>query len=327
MTPSPVCPTCSVEQWDEIGRRTYRASDMETGDEYLRRRLQVLFEIWCPGQSEVTLSSLLCRQCGFVIYSPRPSEQEIDEKYRFLTSLAPDENKQSIDDAAERMRAERLYTSLARRLPRRTSRVLDFGGADGRLMLPFRDRGHDCFVVDYAPECVDGVTRLGTTLEDVDESERFDAVVCSHVVEHLADPFAVLCSLCERLTDGGVIYVEVPMEIWRKPPLHPEPVTHVNFFTADSLRYLMARAGLTKLNVRQQGYRHPLGHNTVVVAGIGSRIEGRRDEISSGKFATSTRELLDPGFTAQVRRALLNPSDIPAAIRQRIARSAPWRRR
>jgi SAM-dependent methyltransferase len=327
MTPSPPCPTCNADQWEEIGQRTYRASAMDSGDEYLKRRLQVLFEIWCPGQTEVTLSSLLCGRCGFVIYSPRPNEQELDEKYRFLTSLGPDENTQVITSDDERMRAERLYSKLARRLPRQPSRVLDFGGADGRLMVPFSNRGHECFVVDYAPECVPGVTRLGTTLDDVPPSERFDAITCSHVVEHLADPFGVLESLCERLTDGGVIYIEVPMEIWRKPPLHDEPVTHVNFFTVESLRYLMARAGLTRLNVSLEGYRHPLGHNTVVVSGIGSRIDGRRDEISPQEFAAATRELLDPGLTSRVRRALTNPSGIPAALWQRIARAAPGRRR
>ena len=127
------------------------------------------------------------------------------------------------------------------------------------------------------PQAVDQVTRLGTTLDDLGEEERFDIVVCSHVIEHVADPHATLTQLRDRMTDGGAIYVEVPMEIWKRSPLHEEPVTHVNFFTVESLRTLLQRAGLQPVSVKMEDYPHPLGHRTVVV----SRSEEHTSELQS----------------------------------------------
>ena len=49
------------------------------------------------------------------------------------------------------------------------------------------------------------------------------------------------------------------MEIWRKPPLQPEPVTHINFFVPGSVRHCMHRAGLVVDYSRLSAYLHPLG--------------------------------------------------------------------
>jgi SAM-dependent methyltransferase len=40
----------------------------------------------------------------------------------------------------------------------------------------------------------------------------YDALICSHVLEHLADPYVVVGPLARKLKPGGVFYVEVPSE-------------------------------------------------------------------------------------------------------------------
>ena len=109
---------------------------------------------------------------------------------------------------------------------------LDFGGGDGKLLAPFVDAGHDCYLVDYNTEPLPGVKKLADTLDGVDDT--FDAIICSHVLEHVADPLGTLRDLRARLRPGGRIYAEVPSEVWRGIPIERDPVTHVNFFTVAS---------------------------------------------------------------------------------------------
>lgn len=314
----PRCSLCAANDWEEIGRRSYRSSVISGADDYTRRRLRVLFEVWYPGRTEVILRSVLCRNCGFVTYRPRPEEDDLDRKYRFLMACGPELVKPPASSPTERLRARRLWRKLRRYLPHSNSRVLDFGGNDGRLMSEFAEHGHECFLVDYNPQVIPGVRRCGSTIDELPSNLRFDAVVCSHVLEHLAEPCAVLSRLALHVNEGGLIYVEVPMEIWRKAPLHNEPVTHVNFFTLESLRALLQRGGLRALDLRLEGYRHPSGDRAVVVSALGRRLRGRCRSVRSKGNADAVRRLLNPSLTTRMHRALLNPSRIPAALTYRI---------
>nr|VFJ53903.1 MAG: hypothetical protein BECKFM1743C_GA0114222_101312 [Candidatus Kentron sp. FM]VFJ56153.1 MAG: hypothetical protein BECKFM1743A_GA0114220_101632 [Candidatus Kentron sp. FM]VFK12948.1 MAG: hypothetical protein BECKFM1743B_GA0114221_102626 [Candidatus Kentron sp. FM] len=69
---TPPCPICKAHDWQGIGERIYRVRDADCLDEYARTRYRVLFEKWFPGYDTVTLTSRLCRDCGFITYTPRP---------------------------------------------------------------------------------------------------------------------------------------------------------------------------------------------------------------------------------------------------------------
>lgn len=40
----------------------------------------------------------------------------------------------------------------------------------------------------------------------------YDAVICSHVLEHLSDPYGVLSRLAAKVKPGGMFYIETPSE-------------------------------------------------------------------------------------------------------------------
>ena len=48
MINNPECVVCGSRRWEDLGRRMFRASDLERADEYTRKRLRVLFEAWIP---------------------------------------------------------------------------------------------------------------------------------------------------------------------------------------------------------------------------------------------------------------------------------------
>jgi SAM-dependent methyltransferase len=219
-------------------------------DPILRRRMRVVFEVWLPGGTEFTAQSLGCRHCGFVIYSPRPTAEDVDNKYRFLTGIQSSEVKPALNSEGNIRRCKEMIMPILEFWPREGKvRVLDFGGGDGRLMQRFVERGAECFVVDYVHETVPGVTRLGDTLDDLPEQiEPFDFVISSHVIEHVAEPRDIMNRLRILLKPSGAHLVAVPHEIWRAAPLQAEPVTHVNFFTEQSLQALFVNTGYEVLN-------------------------------------------------------------------------------
>lgn len=248
------CPVCGAESWEPLAEKRYSppASASVTSD-YLATRLRILFQLWLPGWEAVSLTLQGCRECGFVCYSPRPEASDLDAKYRYLSGIEKiGAGDMPADSEYELRRAKRLFRCIERVMPvTHGLRVLDYGGGDGRLLRYIADCGARCFVIDYNDSPCPWVTRIGTTIQDMPQSEgRFDLVILSHVLEHVAEPVSLLKSLGSLLAPGGMLYCEVPMELWRRLPQLDEPVTHINFFTPGSLTSAMRIAGYSPMKCR-----------------------------------------------------------------------------
>ena len=217
-----------------------------------RLRRRVLFECWFPGAETVTLTSVLCRECGFMTYMPRPTRADLQAKYTFLSQENPSHTAAPIEPY-DLERAQRVYDVVSSCFSDSSTplTILDYGGGDGRLMQPFLQRGNHCFLVDYASNIRPGVVKLGDELEAVPADQVFDVIICSHVLEHLADPLAITHQLQLRLKPEGILYAEVPQEIWDGIRIEYDPVTHVNFFTQYALERLFRQASYEVLTSRQ----------------------------------------------------------------------------
>jgi SAM-dependent methyltransferase len=242
------CPVCGKEEWVEVSRHKYRLSRGEV--EYLELRRRVMFECWWIGRTEVELIAQSCSSCGFVCYSPRPSSEDLMAKYMFLREH---ETLGAAHAAGRRthkllsLRLTYLQEAIRRVAKRRPDSVLDIGGGDGRLLQPFLELGSKCFVVDFNESPIAGVSRLGTQLEEISSDRIFDLIICSHVLEHVAEPTEMLRNAKRLLSNNGLIYVEVPLEIWKGIPIDSDPVTHINFFTTKVLKSAIAAAGLSPI--------------------------------------------------------------------------------
>ena len=248
------CPICDANEWTQVGTHIYRASDhapsgLWYADPYVELRRRVLFEVWFPGAVRIELKTRFCQACGFLCYSPRPTDSDIAAKYAFLRETEVDIGGQShISEtglALDQSRAVRIYGCLnkAGAISGSGKSVLDVGGGNGKLMRPFIIDGSSCCIVDYNPHPLPGIIRLGDTVRDVPAGKKFDIVTCSHVLEHVADPVSFLREIRGVLRLDGCAYFEVPLEIWKDAPIATEPVTHVNFFTLPNLTFALVRAG------------------------------------------------------------------------------------
>jgi hypothetical protein len=140
-------------------------------------------------------------------------------------------------------RAWKGYRAATRSLGRLGGSVLDIGGGDGKLLKPFIDHGFDCYVIDYNPSPISGVTRLGSTISDLAPGHQFDMILCNHFLEHIVNPLGVVKALTNNITAEGVLYVEVPDEVWGGLPLPHNASTHVNYFTKRTTELLLKLGG------------------------------------------------------------------------------------
>jgi SAM-dependent methyltransferase len=167
---------------------------------------------------------------------------------------------------SERVYANAGNPALLELLGRGCGRVLDVGCGAGDNAAWLRARDPACRVqgITHSPREAELAARhlARSWVFDLEqawppelEHEQFDALLCSHVLEHLRAPSRVLARLCRLLVPNGSVLIAVPNVLgWRQrlcflggrfeyAPSGVLDATHLRFFTyftAD--KYLLADA-------------------------------------------------------------------------------------
>jgi SAM-dependent methyltransferase len=125
-------------------------------------------------------------------------------------------------------------------------RILDVGGMDGALMKCFSNAKRFVFDLNPRPGAIEGIEFL-QTFGEIEQQEKFDLLIMSHVLEHQPDPAALVRKFLRFVASGGGVYFEVPLEYQalfirrRGVPVGG----HVGLFTASSLQRLAIGTGLS----------------------------------------------------------------------------------
>jgi 2-polyprenyl-3-methyl-5-hydroxy-6-metoxy-1,4-benzoquinol methylase len=114
----------------------------------------------------------------------------------------------------------RMVRESARRLATRCrgSSALEIGCGEGFVTLELSRRLERVIVVEGAEEYAQrlrerhllNVEVVHGLIEDFDTEATFDTVVVSHVLEHVADPIALLIACVRHLNPRGVVLIAVP---------------------------------------------------------------------------------------------------------------------
>jgi SAM-dependent methyltransferase len=140
------------------------------------------------------------------------------------------------------------------------AKLLDIGCGTGWLAEHFADYTG----IDGSPEAVAAAHEKGRAVQqgDVDqplpfEDASFDAVVLKDLLEHVADPVAVVCEVHRVLRPGGRVFASSPDAqrwVW-------DDYTHRRPFTRKGFRLLFADQGFA---VEHVGYESVMPGTSIV---------------------------------------------------------------
>jgi SAM-dependent methyltransferase len=125
----------------------------------------------------------------------------------------------------------------------RPGRVLDVGCGNGSRLAELRARGWD-------------VQGVGTLERDTFPQASFDAIVMTHVIEHMRDPLPVLRTCRMLLRPGGKLVVTCPNldayghRRYGASWIALDAPRHEHLFTRASLIALSSAAGFTAIDAR-----------------------------------------------------------------------------
>lgn len=157
-------------------------------------------------------------------------------------------------------------------------RILDVGCGTGVHARELKRRGIEVHGVTLSPVEMEQATQEmeRATLANVETWAPdyppgfFDALLFSHVLEHLIDPAEAIKRMSPYLRPGGRVYIALPnISFWRYrlralfgrfeyEEMGPMDKTHLRFFTFFSAQSLLDASGLSLLRVEARGHV-PLG--------------------------------------------------------------------
>lgn len=214
----------------------------------------------------VALTNVCCNRCGLVFASPFPAAEQLEAYYRSeftqgrhrIQTVAEARERAARKGSAAKYSAEGLVDGLGV-----DSRVLEIGCSYGFLLEAVR-KAAQCRVEGVEPSEVSarfaheefGIPVFQGTVErylGTPVVERFNLIIVSHVLEHLADPVAVLRALERRLAPGGRLYICVPdVTHLQEPPESFFQVPHLVSFSPWTLHLAFAAAGFKMIRFQRK---------------------------------------------------------------------------
>ena len=201
-------------------------------------------------------------------------------------TLSLGEHQQAVDETfyqkylqehPEVVAPPRFFSIIKEIGPDTSASILDVGAGTGDLLLLIKQRGYtNIRGFDYSATARHHAASRAIHLEEANLEDptlanrikdQFDVVICGEVLEHIFDPQRVLPVLKDLLKDQGKLIITVPNAGWWLNGVlltfFPQLVrlspafgvwTHVNQFTAYSLRKLLESSGLRLVKITGTGY-------------------------------------------------------------------------
>lgn len=157
-----------------------------------------------------------CGDCGTLSIADVPGDR--------LAEIYPDTyysfsgGKLSAVERVKQWLDRRMFRKLLRGIEGKTLSALDVGGGTGWLLAQARavePRLTRTAVVDLDASAAPEAEALGHQfhlgrIEDFQSNEKFDLILLLNLIEHVADPVAVLAKMRSLLAPGGRILVKTP---------------------------------------------------------------------------------------------------------------------
>jgi len=194
--------------------------------------------------------------------------------------------------------------------------VLDIGCNTGDLLSLFKERGFTVYGVEASPgPAALAAKRLRAPVwqgmvEDVlPAGLEVDVITITHVLEHIAQPIALLEHLRRALRPGGKLLVEVPnaedilLSAWGGRYRNLCPGDHISFFDQRSLAGALERAGFSVQAMEAPGHARD-----IVFPSLLSAVDALRPRAAGTGVMQQTR------YRGRFRGALRTVVDVAVAV-------------
>lgn len=273
------CPICNATELKKIKDYTFKFPGKDVSNhlhESTYVRLWILFEKIITDSNECSLYCMLCKKCGFIFLNPRLTENEVYIKYNMINELGSVKYRLKKTPGFNlNRRANRVFSlinMLYKENSKSTPKILDYGGSSGYILNPFINK-FQCFILDYQKwKLPEGINYLGNDLQDLKENDKFDIILVLHTLEHVVNPKEFLIDISKHLNKNGIIYIEVPLGCFYEWKHLKDPLTHVNFFSEESLFKCFKLCNLSPLHLKTS-VQWVLHGNMLCVNIIGTKIK------------------------------------------------------
>jgi SAM-dependent methyltransferase len=195
-----------------------------------------------------------CENCGHVYVSPRVGASVSAQMGRELDTR---------DFESELLEVQKFYAApichvLRARAP--GPRLLDIGFGRGYVLQLAKSYGFEVYGIESSPRQFEALyAKFGDRLHLVNGAETelpwegFDAVVISHVLEHLERPQELLGRVFHAMNPDGVLYAAVPdiesvqFRVFGKKWEVISPLAHFQYFREKTLSRLLESCLFTDL--------------------------------------------------------------------------------
>jgi len=238
---------------------------------------------------------LACGTCGMVYNDTSLSEAQSEAWYAQQSLYAAEMGVGSGGLGTwDRERYAGVLDLIEAYLPGPDAAIFDVGCAKGGFLRYLKERGYRrIHGVDLSPDCVRALREDHGVAAEVGSARRLpfadtpaDVLVLSHLLEHLQDPLAALAHARDKLTDDGILFVELPdASRYEEFPVFDlywiAQREHINHFGAHHLRMLLERSGFSVLRLGQRMMRISAQTYNPLLYAICRRGEMQRDATSN----------------------------------------------
>lgn len=190
------CPVCQTQEGEVLGCLKYTLFD--------RSPVANKYNVVC------------CVQCGFVFCDVPSSQDDYDRFYKeYFYSSAYLNREFSVE---EKKYLEQTLEILLPYLTDKNASIFDIGCGTGSLLERLHTLGYkNLYGVDPSPSCIGLVNKYGGIQAEIGsvasvpfDSIKADVIILCHIMEHVIELPIALKGIANKLSEGGLVYVEVP---------------------------------------------------------------------------------------------------------------------
>jgi len=230
---------------------------------------EICFETYENTPVPGSFSLVICGACGFG-FNDFPSLQTDFNNYYENDNFYLTSGTISVGGSIcyEEKRLESFAQRLAPYIPHSDSKIIDVGCSRGGLLKFLAQRGFmQLYGVDPNPTCVAHIKEklgfeaaVGSAQLLPFADMRGDVLIYSHVIEHVIDLKSLLSVARDRLSDDGIVCVEVPdasrYQEGSVLPFQSLYLEHVNHFDSETLVNLFHGKGFETVSLKLISEKH-----------------------------------------------------------------------